>query len=138
MKKKAYAGGLLLVLLVCVVFGVRALVGWKPFEQLEVGDMNEYPLTRVTLGENAGMRYTDPMYTTVFVKLLNEMKVRPYYGWYDPFDESVMYTLYRYNGEECTLNRIGVTLDPKPLVIIGGKAYRISEEIAERYQMFWR
>ena len=138
MKKKVLVGVFLLVMLVCVVFGVRSLVSWKPFEQLEVSEVNEYPLTRVTLGDRAGMRYTDPMYTTAFVKLLNEMKVRPYYGWYDPFDESVMYTLYRYNGEEYTLNRIGVTLDPKPLVIVGGKAYRISEEIAERYQMFWR
>ena len=62
MKKKVLIWVLLLV--VCVVFGVSLLVSWKPFEQLQVSEVNEYPLIRVTLGDSAGMRYTDPMYTT--------------------------------------------------------------------------
>ena len=137
MKKKVLVWVLLFVILVVGAFGIRSLVGSRPFKQLEVSEVDYYPLIRVSLGENAGMRYIDPIYTSPFVKMLNEMRVRPYYGRYDPFDDSVMYVLYRYTGEEYTLNRVGVTFEPKPLLIIGGKAYRISEEMATSYQRFW-
>ena len=42
-----------------------------------------------------------------------------------------------YYTENNDLYRIGVTLNPEPIMTIEGKEYRIEREIAERYRDLW-
>ena len=136
MKKKLVRIGIALILAAVVVFfGVRSIVGWRPFENFKYDDLNPYSLiVQIDLDE---MRREYVQMTNMyhFIKLLNGMRVTPYDGEYDPW--SMKYFVYRENNEGATYSRIGVALNPIPLVDINGKVYHLDRKSAERYMDFW-
>ena len=138
MKKKLFLCVILLTLSVgAVFFGIRSIVGWRPFKSLTDSDINYYSPLCVKLGENPDWYPVLSGTVGRLVRVLNEVEVVPYYGEYDPYDASMMYIIFQYSDKLWAFHRIGVTTDPKPIMTIDGKAYLISEESAEQFRDYW-
>ncbi|MBQ8815168.1 MAG: hypothetical protein IJZ85_11825 [Lachnospiraceae bacterium] len=117
-------------------YGIRSIVGWRPFKNFEYADLHQYSLVMQIDLKEMKREYVQKTNMYHFVKLLNEIRVTPYDGEYDPW--SMMYLVYQEDKDPWTYHRIGVTLDPVPIIDIGGNVYRIDRETAEKYQDFWK
>lgn len=138
MKRKVWRVCVAVILVMIVgFFSVRSLVGWKPFKDVEQGDLRYFWMQGTYVGENARWWNVNYVYSNAVLEVLKDTKVVPYFGRYDPGDESMMYFIYSDREDKLTFNRIGVTLDPKPILTIGAKAYRIDQEKAERLKSIW-
>ena len=138
MKRKVWWIGASVILTVFIgFFAVRSIVGWKPFKDVERGDLRYFWMYGVSMGENPKRWAMGTVSVDAVLMVLKDTKVVPYFGEYDPSDESMVYFVYSDREEKLELNRIGVTLDPKPILTIGAKAYRIDQEKAERLIHIW-
>lgn len=140
MKKKAVCWGVALVLVGIIgFFFARSVVGWRALKHLNTENVYSGSVFWVTL-EDGGDFWGTASKVVQIERLFNhlsETRVVPYGGEYDPFDESMMYFVFKYKDEPHKINRIGVTVDPVPLLTFGGEVYRISEEMAEEYRDIW-
>ena len=132
------------VILVCASFLLAVIfagmilpsfIGWRPFKDYDYFEIDKYiSLDRVdtVLLERNAVERTKTFY---FVNLLRETKVYAHNAEYDP--AAMMYFVYTTSDHYYQYHRIGVALDPKPIIDIDGKVFRIKQEIAEKYQYFW-
>ena len=138
MKKKIIFGGILGVLAAGIVFFmVRSIIGWRPYKNFVAEDIAFGGLYHITMEEKTEYREILRAHHSRFAEIMNDMKVVPYRGEYDPFDNSTMFFVYKLVDQPQTAHRVGVTFDPEPLLSIGGNVYRISEEMAEAYRDLW-
>ena len=138
MKRKVWRVCVVVILVAIVgFFSVRSLVGWKPFKDVEQDYLSYFWMHATNMGEESRYWNVDPVSQDAVLMILKDTKVVPYFGKYDPGDESMMYFIYSDREDKLTLNRIGVTLAPKPILTIGAKAYRIDQEKAVRLIHIW-
>ena len=138
MKKKIICWSIIGVLVAgTVFFMVRSTVGWRPYKNFVTEDIAFGGLYRITMDEKTECCEILRTYHSRFAEIMNDMKVVPYRGEYDPFDNPTMFFVYKLVDHPQTAHRVGVTFDPEPLLSIGGNVYRISEEMAEAYRELW-
>ena len=126
---------ILIAMIGCMI--IRSVVGWKPYKNIDPSDLNSFfVLFGVNIAEDAEWWNTGS-YSEAVKMVLKDTRVYPYFGEYDSRNESVMYFVYAHRTDKKSLNRIGVTLDPEPILTIGAKAYRIDREKAERLKNIW-
>lgn len=134
MKKKIIQIGIALIMLgLLAVFGIRSIVGWRPFKHVAYEDMQPYAWAGYIDLENM-TRESIP--TAYFISMLNEIRVTtPYDGEYDPWSMD-HFVCWEY-GERWQYNRVGFALDPEPIIDIGGEVYRMTKNSAEVYLDFY-
>ena len=133
MKKKVTLIVIALVLVAILgFFGIRSVVGWRPYKQLAYEDMIPYVWTG-HIDLESMTRESIP--TAYFISMLSEIRVTtPYDGEYDPW--SMEYFVWWEYGENRGYNRVGFALDPEPIIDIGGEIYRMTGNSIEVYQDF--
>lgn len=132
--KKKISQIVIAVILVGILgfFGVRSVVGWRPFKHVAYEDMQPYAMAAYIDLENM-KRESIPI--AYLISMMNEIRVTTSYdGEYDPW--AMDHFVYWKYGERWQNYRVGFSLDPEPIIDIGGEVYRMTGKSAGAYLDF--